>query len=177
MRPKCRRPITTVSLLSKRTLRPKRLRRGSAPSLRRDFSPLQEVHRSDYNLLAAKTISMEKIALLALELAVVFVLIPLLLYYRLIPNAPIPFLIVLALAAWFILRRDPAFDRSHLTNATALSRYLGPLLLRSAALCAVLGLAVWRFAPHLLFTFVKRAPAFWALVMVLYPVLSVYPQE
>ena len=120
---------------------------------------------------------MEKIALLTLELAVVFVLIPLLLYYRLIPNAPIPFLIVLALAAWFILRADPAFDRSHLTNTAALRRHLGPLLLRSAALCAVLGLAVWRIAPQLLFTFVKRAPAFWALVMVLYPVLSVYPQE
>jgi membrane protease YdiL (CAAX protease family) len=84
---------------------------------------------------------------------------------------------VLALAAWFILRRDAAFDRSHLTNTAALGSHLGPLLLRSAALCAVLGLAVWRLAPHLLFTFVKRAPAFWALVMVLYPVLSVYPQE
>lgn len=28
-----------------------------------------------------------------------------------------------------------------------------------------------------LFSFVKRAPAFWAVVMVLYPLLSVYPQE
>jgi membrane protease YdiL (CAAX protease family) len=28
-----------------------------------------------------------------------------------------------------------------------------------------------------LFTFVKAAPAFWALVMFLYPLLSVYPQE
>jgi hypothetical protein len=66
------------------------------------------------------------------------------LYYRLIPNAPIPFLIVLALAAWFILRRDPAFDRSHLTNTAAVGPNLAPLLLRSAALCAVLGPAVWR---------------------------------
>jgi membrane protease YdiL (CAAX protease family) len=120
---------------------------------------------------------MEKIAFLALEIAVVFILVPLLLYYRLIPNAPIPFLIVLALAAWFMLRRDAAFDRSHLTNTAALGRYLAPVLLRSAALCAVLGLAVWRLAPHLLFTFVKAAPAFWALVMFLYPLLSVYPQE
>ena len=120
---------------------------------------------------------MEKIALLILELAVVFILFPLLLYFRLIPNAPIPFLILLALAAWFMLRRDPTFDRSHLTNTAALSRYLAPVLLRSAALCAILGLAVWQLAPHLLFTFVRRAPAFWALVMLLYPLLSVYPQE
>jgi len=120
---------------------------------------------------------MENIAFLVLEISVVFILIPLLLYYRLIPNAPIPFLILLALAAWFMLRRDPTFDRSHLTNTGALGTHLTPVLLRSAALCAVLGLAVWRIAPQLLFTFVKRAPAFWALVMLFYPLLSVYPQE
>jgi hypothetical protein len=42
---------------------------------------------------------MEKIALLALELTVVFVAVPLLLYYRVVPNAPIPFLLALALVA------------------------------------------------------------------------------
>jgi hypothetical protein len=90
---------------------------------------------------------MEKIAFLVLELFGVFILIPLLLYYRLIPNAPIPFLILLALAAWFMLRRDPTFDRSHLTNTAALGTHLAPVLLRSAALCAVLGFALWRIAP------------------------------
>lgn len=120
---------------------------------------------------------MEKTAFLVLEISSVFILIPLLLYYRLIPNAPIPFLILLGLAAWFILRRNPTFDRSRLTNTGALAKHLAPVLLRCAALCAVLGLAVWRIAPQLLFTFVKHAPAFWAVVMLLYPLLSVYPQE
>ena len=120
---------------------------------------------------------MDRIAFLVLELSFVFIVVPLLLYYRLIPNAPIPFLITLALVAWFMLRRDLAFDRSHLTDTGALGRYLAPVLLRSAVLCAILGLAVWRLAPELLFTFVKRAPTFWALVMLLYPLLSVYPQE
>lgn len=116
-------------------------------------------------------------ALLWLEFGAVFIAVPLLLYYRLIPNYPVPFLVILSLIAWFILRRDPTFDRSHLSNLAAVSRNLGPVLLRSAALCAVLGLLVWRLAPDLLFSFVKRAPAFWAVVMVFYPLLSVFPQE
>jgi uncharacterized protein len=49
--------------------------------------------------------------------------------------------------------------------------------LRDAIFLLLLGLAVRVFAPQLLFSFVKRAPAFWALVMLLYPLLSVYPQE
>jgi hypothetical protein len=43
---------------------------------------------------------MEKIALLTLEFAAVFIVVPLLLYYRVMPNAPIPFLVLLALMAW-----------------------------------------------------------------------------
>ena len=45
---------------------------------------------------------------------------------------------------------------------------------------AVAALAIWLgvrlFAPELQWSFVRRNPALWALVMVLYPVLSVYPQ-
>lgn len=119
---------------------------------------------------------MEKTVLLALEFAAVFIVIPLLLYYHVIPNAPIPFLILLALIAWLVLRGDPTFDRSHLTSIAGL-KDSGPVLLRSTLLCAVLGLAVWRFAPQLLFSFVRRSPGFWAVVMLLYPLLSVYPQE
>ena len=35
---------------------------------------------------------------------------------------------------------------------------------------------VYRFAPHDLFRFLKTRPGFWLLVMVAYPLLSVYPQ-
>lgn len=120
---------------------------------------------------------MGKIVLLLLEFAAVFVVIPLLLYYRVVPNAPIPFLVVLALVAWVVLWRDPSFDRAHLTNIHGAARSVGPVLLRTTMLCAALGIAVWRLAPQLLFHFVKTAPGFWAVVMLLYPLLSVYPQE
>jgi membrane protease YdiL (CAAX protease family) len=54
---------------------------------------------------------------------------------------------------------------------------LKPILVRAAVLCTVIGLGVWVFMPERLFSFVRRAPLFWAVVMVLYPLLSVYPQE
>jgi membrane protease YdiL (CAAX protease family) len=44
-------------------------------------------------------------------------------------------------------------------------------------ICAgVVWVVVWLLAPELLFSFVRSNPVSWALVMVLYPVLSVYPQ-
>ena len=50
------------------------------------------------------------------------------------------------------------------------------VLLIFSLTAALIGVAVYLFAPQMLFNFVKRAPLFWALVMVLYAVLSVYPQ-
>jgi membrane protease YdiL (CAAX protease family) len=119
----------------------------------------------------------EKTAVLVLEFASFFIVLPLCLYYRLIPNAPIPYLLTLALVFRFVLRHDRGFDQSRLVNASAALHRLLPVLLRSAALCALLGFAVWRLAPQLLFSFVRQAPSFWAIVMVFYPLLSVYPQE
>src|SRR5262245_2516865 len=97
------------------------------------------------------TSSMKKNILLAVEFAALFILIPLLLYYRVLPNVPIPFLVLLALFAWLVLRADPQFDKSHLTNVDALQRDFWPVLGRSAGLCVLLGLGVWWLRPQWLF--------------------------
>ena len=52
-----------------------------------------------------------------------------------------------------------------------------PVLLRDAILLILLGLAVRIFAPEFLFSLARRQPLFWALIMLLYPLLSVCPQE
>ena len=111
------------------------------------------------------------------ELGIVFVLIPLLIYKRVLPNLPIPFLLVMALVAFLRLRHDTQFDTSRLWNAGAAWQHLGPVLLRDAVLLVILGIAAWQWKPELLFSLVKRSPVLWAAIMVLYPVLSVYPQE
>jgi uncharacterized protein len=120
---------------------------------------------------------MPRVFFLALEFALVFVGAPLLIYFRVLPNFPIPSLLGIALVAYLLLRADPSFDRSHLSTWGNLHRFLAPLLLRDAFLLAALGVAVFLFAPGLLFNLIKRAPLFWALIMVAYPLLSVYPQE
>ena len=120
---------------------------------------------------------MPRLVLLSLEFSALFVGVPLLVYYRLLPNLPIPYLLFAALAAFLVLRSDPSFDSSHLTSWNNVRSHLLPLLVRNALFLAFLGLAVRFFAPQLLFSFLKRAPGFWALVMLLYPLVSVYPQE
>jgi membrane protease YdiL (CAAX protease family) len=45
-----------------------------------------------------------------------------------------------------------------------------------AVMAAAVAIAVWQWRPQILFSFVREHPYFWALVMVAYPVLSVYPQ-
>jgi uncharacterized protein len=115
--------------------------------------------------------------LLAVEFSLLFLGLPLLIYYRVLPNLPIPYLILGGLTVYFLLRRDPSFDAARLFSFRGIGQNLPVLLLRDAVFLILLGLAVRFFAPNLLFSLVKRAPGFWALIMLLYPLLSVVPQE
>lgn len=120
---------------------------------------------------------MPRLFLLALEFFFLFLVVPLLIFYRVIPHLPIPYLLVAAATAFLILRYDRSFDSAQLISWSGFRQQLPPVLLRDAVFLALLGLAVRFFAPELLFSFVKRAPRFWAVIMLLYPLLSVYPQE
>ena len=120
---------------------------------------------------------MKKIVILCFEFGLLCVALPLAIYYRVAPNAPIPILVVLAFGAWLYLRRDPTFDRVHLIGPRLARQRIEPVIVRSALACSILGMAVWRFASQLLLSLVHRAPLVWLMIMVLYPLLSVYPQE
>jgi hypothetical protein len=113
---------------------------------------------------------------LVLELLVLFVGLPL--GYRFSP-VPIPALPVLWLVAGYALwrlLRDKSFDRNRLWNPTPLAGSLGAILLIFAAAATVLWLGTHWLAPQLEWSLVRQHPRLWAIVMVLYPVLSVYPQ-
>ncbi len=115
-------------------------------------------------------------SLLVLEFLTVFVALPL--AYRFspvrIPALPLLWL-VCGYASWQLLR-DPRFDRSLLWNSGVLTHYLGSILVIFAVVATGLWLGVHRFAPKLEWSFVRQNPTFWAIVMLAYPVLSVYPQ-
>ena len=113
---------------------------------------------------------------LIVELIVVFVALPLAFRFKPFPFPPIPALWLLAGYCLYRLMHDPKFDRNLLWNRTALGGVSLQIFLVFAVAAVVVGAAVYFLAPQLLFNFVRRAPAFWAVVMLLYPVLSVYPQ-
>lgn len=120
---------------------------------------------------------MKRTALLTIEFLLLFVALPLLLVAKLVPAGPIPVLLLASLAGYAYLRRDRSFDPKWLTNWDTARHVLLPVMLRSAGLVLVLGAAVAFLARDRMFLFLKQAPWLWAALMILYPVLSVYPQE
>jgi membrane protease YdiL (CAAX protease family) len=114
---------------------------------------------------------------LACELVVLFAGIPAAMAWRAIPRAPIPVLLLGAGACLLALVRDPSFDRGALWNVPGAIAHAGSVAVVFALFALVLaGLAAW-LTPHTLFDFVRERPRLWALVMVFYPLVSVYPQE
>jgi hypothetical protein len=103
---------------------------------------------------------MTKPILLAVEFALLFLGLPLLIYLRLLPNLPIPYLILGGLAVYFLLRRNPSFDSARLFSSRGIGQNLPVLLLRDAFFLILLGLAVRFFAPNPFFSLIKCSPGF-----------------
>ncbi|WP_157103673.1 CPBP family intramembrane glutamic endopeptidase [Nocardia harenae] len=92
-------------------------------------------------------------------------------------TSPIPVLIALGAGVTRQLRRSATFDRRAFWRAGALRPEAGSMALLAGASAAALTGAVAAVRPADLFELPRRHPGLWAAVMVLYPVLSVYPQE
>lgn len=111
------------------------------------------------------------------EFILVFFALPVLFAFVHVPGGPIPVLLLLTALVVVYIRRNPDFDRRDLWRAEALRPAL-PRILRLLALAAVLAIgAVRLFDREHLFDLPRHNPALWALIVVAYPVVSVYPQE
>jgi uncharacterized protein len=115
-------------------------------------------------------------AALVVEFLIIFVALPLGYGFSPWRIPALPLLWVIAGYAGWQLLRDPKFDRSRLWNLSPLNGQLPSILLAFVIVALLLWLGVHRFAPDLEWSFVRRSPGFWAVVMVAYPILSVYPQ-
>lgn len=113
---------------------------------------------------------------LIVELLLLFVILPLAYRFSPVRIPALPLLWIVAGYALWRLLRDPRFDRSRLWNPAPLPIYLLTILAIFAAVALLLWLGVRQFAPKLEWSFVRQHPVFWAVVMFLYPALSVYPQ-
>ena len=116
---------------------------------------------------------------LGFELTVLFVVVPVLLYaYRHeVGRIVVPGILLVALPCLALLLADPAFDRRRLWNAELLRPRLWRTLRFFAPAAAALALVYAAIEPERLLAFPRRNPGLWLLVMVLYPAVSVYPQE
>ena len=84
---------------------------------------------------------------------------------------------MLVVAMLTFLVWDKSFDNRQLGKISVLRAGWRAVLIRFLLGASALGLMVLVFEPHRLFAFPLQAPRIWAVVMVLYPVVSVYPQE
>jgi uncharacterized protein len=120
---------------------------------------------------------------LAVEFTLLFYAFPLVLWKQPHRGLILPALwLPAALCAWW-LWRDRSFNRQAFWDRAERRREIWPaeagriLFLLALAFLPLLALTIWLRGVDGLFEFPRRAPTWWALVMVLYPLLSVYPQE
>ena len=114
--------------------------------------------------------------LLLLEGGILFVGLPLLMFWDLIPLPKITVLILAAVYCGYQLWRDPTFGRG------LFRREMNPnvsrsLLIRTPIIIAGIVGLVWLLHPERFFAFPTERPFMWMIVMVLYPILSALPQE
>ncbi|WP_024799326.1 CPBP family intramembrane glutamic endopeptidase [Nocardia sp. BMG51109] len=96
---------------------------------------------------------------------------------RLRGTSPIPGLIALGGAVAGYLRRSADFDRDSLWRPEAFRAQARPMAALAGSSALALTAAVAAVRREHLFELPRRNPWLWLAVMVLYPVLSVYPQE
>ena len=113
---------------------------------------------------------------LVIELFLLFVLVPIGMFF-LAPSRIFPVLWSFALCCWLLLRRDSAFDKSCLWKSHTIVQYLKPMFIRFAIVSLFIGVCVFLLIPDSLFNLVKQRPLLWIMIVILYPILSVYPQE
>jgi membrane protease YdiL (CAAX protease family) len=114
---------------------------------------------------------------LATEFTLLFFVAPVLLVSRVVPNQPIAVLIIVTIAVLTTLRRDPRFEFAAVLRAKGMARPVGAVILRALAAAVGLGLGVLWWNPALLFGWAGRGPRFWLAFVLLYPLVSVFPQE
>lgn len=110
------------------------------------------------------------------EFFFIFGILPLAFRFKLIPLSPIPALWVVTLYCFYRLWSDADFQRRKLWNVGAFPPVAAQIFVLFAVCATGVAGCVYFLAHPLLFNFVHRDPVFWALLMVLYPVFSVYPQ-
>lgn len=112
------------------------------------------------------------------EFTLLCVVVPLLFVYVIPTRVLFGVLWVLAAYGFFILWKYHGQTLRGIWNQAAVTKEnLRPILTRFIIASVVIGASVAYFEPARLFSFPRQRTELWAMVMVLYPLLSVIPQE
>lgn len=114
---------------------------------------------------------------LLIELLLLFLILPALFALELIPC---PLLVLFLLTfMWCLcaLLLDKTFDKKQLWNRSALRPQLRRILTTYGIACLTVVSGVFLYDRKLLFILLRERPLLWALLMIFYPLCSVYPQE
>lgn len=131
----------------------------------------------------ASTLSSAGLTLRWIELIALFGVLPGVIWWArsqwpaIVNPALIPLLLIVFVVVLVAMLRDRTFDRRWLWNTRGLFKST-PVILACVPVPAMImigGLLAWR--PELWLAFPRERPTIFAAVMVLYPLLSVYPQE
>lgn len=114
---------------------------------------------------------------LGAEFALVFIALPGLYALGVVRPPLFLALMAMAVACVAVLVRDRTFDRRRLWNFPATRERAVKIASGFVLLAAGLLALVLIFDGENFLTLIRRDPALWAVIMVFYPVLSVYPQE
>lgn len=110
-----------------------------------------------------------------IEFVALFLLLPTLFYWGRFRVPALPGLWVLTAYCLYVLWMKGKLGDARVVTAGLANQIPSILVIFLPFAVLITGL-VYRYARHELFIFARKKPATWAMVMVAYPVLSVYPQ-
>src|SRR5690348_2033463 len=113
----------------------------------------------------------------SIELALLFVGIPTVYALGWLPINVLVVLLLAALGCGLKLRADRWVTQNRWLGIRAPAKEWRRVLLTFAVAVPAFIVAVWLLAPETLLAFPRERPTIWLLVMFLYPLVSVYPQE
>jgi membrane protease YdiL (CAAX protease family) len=112
-----------------------------------------------------------------IEFLILYAVVPSLCIFRIIPFQIVAMLALCCTFCVIVLLNDRTFDRSLLRLRIPPARQFLPLVLPYLATGCVLIVCTWFFHRETFFWLPRKAPLFWLVIITLYPVISVAPQE
>jgi membrane protease YdiL (CAAX protease family) len=108
-----------------------------------------------------------------------FILLPILIipFNSSVGRFIIPVLLLSAFIVYKILKKDDTFDNNTLWKGYVSRKELIRIFLKFIPGLILLSFFTYYFMPDMFLTFPRQVPVFWMMVMIMYPLASVYPQE